>query len=122
MAPKFYKHKLLLDEGIYPRKSFRRLNNRYSIKHIKHDLHKEGSTDKDVYEIACKQKRIIITYNIGDFRKLVTKSNRTGIIGITQAFTPEQLDTRLNSLLSESSEKSFYGKYTSLSGRENLKK
>lgn len=111
-----------MDEGISPRKSFRRLNNRYSIKHIKHDLHKEGSTDKDVYEIASKQKRIIITYNIGDFRKLVTQSKRTGVIGITQALTPEQLDTQLNSLLSKSSEKSLYGRYTPLSGRENLKK
>lgn len=118
MAPKFYKHKLLLDEGLSPRKSFRRLNNRYDIKHIKHDLHKEGSTDKEVYEIACKQKRIIVTYNISDFKKLATQSKDTGVIGITPSFTPDQLDTKLNSLLSKSSENSFYGKYTPLSHNE----
>src|SRR3989344_8497518 len=104
MPSRFYKHKLLLDEGIFPRKSLKRINGRYNIRHIKHDLHKGGVTDKEVYEVAKKQKRIIITYNIGDFRKLAKKSQDTGIIGVTQGFTPDQLDTKLNSLLSKSSE------------------
>lgn len=80
MPPRFYKHKLLLDEGIYPRKLLHRTNSRFNIKHIKHDL----------------------------------KRGDTGVIGITQKLTPEQLDTKLNALLSKSSEKSFYGKYTPL--------
>lgn len=115
MPPKFYKHKLLLDEGIYPKKSLRRINNRYNIKHISHDLHKGGITDKEVYKIAYQQKRIIVTYNIDDFKKLARQSKETGIIGITQGITPDQLDARLNSLLSKSTEKSLYGRYTPLS-------
>lgn len=118
MPLRFYKHKLLLDEGISPKKSLKRINSRYNIKHIKHDLNKGGIKDEEVYEIARKQKRIIITYNIGDFKRLAKKSKDTGIIGITQGITPEELDKRLNSLLSKSSEKSFYGKYTSLSHNE----
>lgn len=114
MSPKFYKHKLLLDEGIYPKKSLRRINSRYNIKHIKHDLRKGGIKDKEVYEIACKQKRIIVTYNIDDFRQLAIHSKNTGIIGVTQGLTPDKLDTKLNSLLSKNPEKLFYGKYTSL--------
>lgn len=47
MPPKFYKHKLLLDEGLYPRKSLKRINNRYNIKHIKHDLCKGGIKDSE---------------------------------------------------------------------------
>ncbi len=70
MPPKFYRHKLLLDEGLYPRKSLKRINGRHNIKHIKHDLNKGGIKDKEIYRIARKQKRIIITYNIEDFRKL----------------------------------------------------
>ena len=115
MPLKFYKHKLLLDEGLYPRKSLKRINSRYNIKHIKHDLNKGGISDRNVYEIARKQKRIIVTYNIDDFRKLAKKSRETGVVGVTQKLTPEQLDIKLNSLLSKSSEKSFYGKYTPLS-------
>ncbi|MCL4378098.1 MAG: hypothetical protein M1409_06935 [Actinobacteria bacterium] len=49
---------------------------------------------------------------------MTKKSKDTGIIGITQGITPEELDKKLNSLLSKSSEKSFYGKYTSLSRNE----
>ncbi len=118
MPLRFYKHKLPLDEGISPKRSLKRINNRYNIKHIKHDLNKGGIKDGEVYEIARKQKRIIITYNIGDFKRLTKKSKDTGIIGITQGITPEELDKKLNSLLSKSSEKSFYGKYTSLSRNE----
>lgn len=118
MPPKFFKHKLLLDEGLYQRKSLPRINNRYNIKHIKHDFRRGGIKDKEVYEIARKQKRIIITYNIDDFRKLATQSKLTGVIGITYSLTPDQLDTQLNSLLSKSSENSLYGKYTSLTHKK----
>lgn len=115
MPLKFFKHKLLLDEGLYPRKSLKRINSRYNIRHIKHDLNKGGITDDEVYQIACMQKRIIITYNIDDFRKLALRSKETGVIGVTQGLTPDQLDAKLNSLLSKSSENSFYGEYTPLS-------
>lgn len=114
MSPRFYKHKLLLDEGIYPKKSLRRINSRYNIKHIKHDLNKGGVKDKEVYEIARKQKRIIITYNIDDFKQFAKRSNDTGVIGVTQGLTPEQLDAKLNSLLSKKPENFFYRKYTPL--------
>ncbi len=115
MPPRFYKHKLLLDEGLYPRKYLKRINNRYDIRHIKHDLRKGGIRDIEIFKIAERQKRIVITYNIGDFKKLLTRSKNTGVIGVTQGLGPEQLDIKLNSLLSKSSEKSFYGKYTPLS-------
>ena len=115
MPPRFYKHKLLLDEGLYPRKFLKRINSRYDIKHVKHDLKKAGIDDGEVYKIAINQKRIIITYNARDFRRLAKTSKYTGVIGVTQGFTPDQLDIRLNFLLSKSSEKSFYGKYTPLS-------
>ncbi len=114
MPRKFYKHKLLLDEGLYPRNVLHRTNNRHNIKHIKHDLNKGGVKDEDIYKIARKQKRIIITYNIDHFKRLAKKSKDTGIIGITQGFTPEELDKKLNSLLSKNSENSFYGKYIPL--------
>ena len=118
MPPKFYKHKLLLDEGIYNRQSLKRINARYNLKHIKLDLNKSGIKDEEVYEIACKQKRIIVTSNQKDFKKLASWSSDSGVIGITQKLTPEQLDNRLNSLLSKSTEKAFYGKYTPLGDSE----
>ena len=115
MPHKFHKFKLLLDEGLYPRNVLYRTNNRHNLKHIKHDLNKGGIPDKEVYKTAKKENRIIVTYNINDFKRIARQSNYTGIIGVTQALSPEQLDTKLNSLLSKSSKKSLYGKYTPLS-------
>ena len=116
MPPRFYKHKLLFDEGVYARQLFQRVNGRYNVKHVKHDLHKEGMSDIEVYKIAVKQKRIIVTFNTKDFRKFANQNTNSGVIGITEKLTPEKLDIKLNSILSKSSEKSFYGKYTPLSG------
>lgn len=115
MPHKFYKHKLLLDEGLYPRQYLKRTNSRYDVKHIKHDLNKGGIKDKEVYEIAVEQKRIVVTYNIDDFKKLATKSKNAGVIGVAQGMSPEQLDKKLNALLNRSTAKSLYNKYTSLS-------
>lgn len=80
-----------------------------------HDLRRGGIEDKQVYEIAVKQNRIIVTYNVRDFKKLAKLNKNAGVIGVSQGLNPEQLDSKLNSLLSKSTEKSFYGKYTSLS-------
>lgn len=105
-----------MDEGLYPRKSLPRINNRHDVKHIKHDLNNAGVKDKEVYEIAIEQKRIIVTYNTRDFKKFAKLNKNSGVIGVGQRLTPDRLDTKLNSLLSKSPEKSFYGKYTPLGG------
>jgi len=88
------------------------------VKHIKHELNKGGVSDQVVYNLATKLRRIIVTYNIGDFRKLATKSKNAGVIGATLGLTPEQLDKTLNALLSRNTGKSLYGKYTSLGSKE----
>ena len=114
MPRKPYRHKLLLDEGLYVRKALPRTNSHHDIKHIKHDLGKGGISDKEVYDIAVKIKKIIVTYNISDFRKMATKNLKAGIIGVSQNLSPDQLDKKLNALLSRNAPKSLYGKYTSL--------
>lgn len=114
MPRKPYRHKLLLDEGLYPRKTLSRTNSHHDIKHIKQDLHKGGIKDEDVYDTAVKNRRIVVTYNINDFKKLARKSLNSGVIGISQGILPDQLDKKLNALLSRNAPKSLYGKYTPL--------
>ena len=115
MPRKPYRHRLLLDEGLYIRKTLPRTNSRHDIKHIKHDLDKGGIKDEEIYAVAVKNKRIIVTYNINDFRKMATKNLNTGIIGVSQNLSPDQLDKKLNAMLSRKTPKSLYGKYTLLS-------
>lgn len=120
MSPKFHKHKLLLDEGLFPKKSLPRINNRHDVKHIKHDFRRGGISDVEVYALAAKQKRIIVTYNSKDFKKLVKEGKNAGVVGVSTGLTPDQLDSKLNALLSKKSSKNLYGRYISL-GDKNYK-
>lgn len=113
--PRFYKHKLLLDESIPYRNYFPRVNSRFDVKHIKEDLKKGGISDKKVYELAIKLKRLLIVFNTKDFKPLASKNKNTGIIGVSQNMSTGEIDKKLNSLLSKSKSKSLYGRFTLLS-------
>lgn len=77
------KYNILLDENFPPRASLKRLNNRFNLKHLAHDLNKGGLKDPEVYKLAEKLKRIIVTFNDKDFKDLASKSINTGIIGVS---------------------------------------
>jgi len=87
----------------------------FDVKHIRDDFKGAGISDRQVYEIAEQSKRLIITYNVKHFKILAGKSQETGIIGVSPHLQPYQVDAKLTALLRKSSEKSLFGKYTSLS-------
>ncbi len=119
MPKKYHKHKLLLDENFSVRSSFPLLNRRFDVKHIAQDLIKAGISDEQVYEIARRQGRLLITYNIKDFFRLASKSTGTGIIGVSANLSREQVDKKLTALLSKSSKRSLFGKLTVITGESN---
>jgi predicted nuclease of predicted toxin-antitoxin system len=71
MPKPFYKHKTLLDEQLLHRRQYPLLNAHFDVKHIRDDLHLAGLPDPQVYELAVKQGRIILTTNVKDFRPLL---------------------------------------------------
>ncbi|MHB8484016.1 MAG: DUF5615 family PIN-like protein [Nitrospiria bacterium] len=115
MPKKFFKFRLLLDEGFHLRTRFPNLNNRYDVKHIASDLHKNGLPDEEVYALAVSLKRIIVTFNEKDFRPLASKSKTTGIIGISADMSTDQIDKKLVALLTRSKKSDIFGSCTSLS-------
>lgn len=68
MTRPFHKHKVLLDENMPERQAFPRLNERFDVKHIRDDLNGGGLSDQEVYNLAKKLKRLLITYNVKDFK------------------------------------------------------
>lgn len=116
MSPRFFKHRLLLDEGLPYRRSLPRINARYNVKHVKEDLRKSGLSDEEVYQIAAKLKRLLVVFNVKDYRGHASKSKDTGVIGISQNLSTEQTDKKLSALLSRSSEKTLFGKLTLIPG------
>lgn len=118
MPKRFHKYRLLLDENFPTRSSFPLLNNRFDVKHIAQDLNKAGILDEQVYEIARKQDRLLITYNVKDFSSLASRSTDTGIIGVSANLSIEQIDKKLVALLTKSSKRTLFGKLTVITGEK----
>lgn len=116
MPQKFYKHKLLLDEGFHLRNRFPVLNGHFDLKHVAADYKQSGLSDQKVHKLAQKERRLIITYNTKDFEKLAQISINTGIIGVSPNLTLDQIDKKLTSILMKSTKKSLFGKLTQISG------
>jgi len=97
-----------------PRQRFPRLNNRFDIKHVRDDLNQSGLLDEHIFKLAKKLKRLIITFNGDDFRKLSETTPDTGIINVSSNLMYDQIDTKLTSLLTKSGQKALYGKFTNI--------
>ena len=121
MPKRFYKHKTLLDEHLYHRRVYPLLNAHFDVKHIRDDLHLDGLPDPQVYELARKQGRILLTTNVKDFRPLL-REDSPGIIGIPGAWLPDRIDTKLTALLMRHGPNYFRGRYRSLAAEEQPSK
>ena len=121
MPKLFYKHKTLLDEHLYHRRLYPLLNAHFDVKHIRDDLHLEGLPDPQVYELAVKQGRILLTTNVKHFRPLL-RDDCPGIIGIPGAWLPDRIDTKLTALLMRHGPNYFKGCYRSLAAEDQTSK
>jgi len=97
MQKRFHKHKLLFDENMPHRLTFPRLNELFDVKHIRNDLKSGGIPDHQVYVLAVKLKRLLVTYNVKDFKSMATTSKETGIIGISANLSPHQIEAYCSS-------------------------
>jgi hypothetical protein len=119
MPKRFYKHKLLLDEHLPPRQRLAQLNERFDVKHIKHDLHAGGLDDAPIHQLALAQQRIILTSNVKDFRPLLRVPS-PGVIGIPKTWSAERLDSKLTALLTKHGLAYFTGRVRPLTAEEEM--
>lgn len=116
MAKRFFKHKILLDENVYYRAYFPILNSLFDVKHITEDYHQVGLKDPQVYKYAVSLERMIITFNIKDFRELATTSKKIGVVGISSNMPANVIDKKLTTLFRKATHKSLLGKLTTITG------
>lgn len=90
------------------------LNRRHNLKHIAIDLNLGGSKDSEVYELAVRLKRLLVTFNEKDFIEYAAESRKIGIIGVSQTMSLDQIDKRLLALLTQYTHKQLCGKMTSV--------
>lgn len=113
MPKPFIKHKLLLDENVYPRQAYPKLNHDFDVKHVAYDLHNAGIGDPEVYNLATALGRIVITANGRHFRPLVGQ-DKVGVIDVPADWPPIKVDTKLVALLKRHGASYFSGQYRTL--------
>jgi hypothetical protein len=118
MTKKFYKHKLLLDENVPHRKSFPMVNERFDVKHIVIDLNKSGISDRELFKLTQKEERLIVTYNVKDFIRLLNHKSTSGIIGLSPNLSLPQIDKKLTALLTKTRGNKLREKLTHISGKK----
>lgn len=69
MPHKIHRHRLLLDENFPVRSKLPRLNSRFDLKHVTEDLKESGISDEELFKIAVKLKRLLVTFNDKHFRE-----------------------------------------------------
>lgn len=104
------KPKLLLDEGLPKRQSLVVLNAYCDIKHIKHDYKRGGWQDQQVFRLANKDSRILVTFNIRDFRPLINRDS-ISVIGLSDSLSKQQIDKKLTSLCKRLKPAQFVGQF-----------
>jgi predicted nuclease of predicted toxin-antitoxin system len=118
MPKPFYKHKLLFDENMPPRTQYPRLNEYFDVKYVSHDYKKGGISDEEVYKMACRERRLIITINRDDFEKLVGTKGDRGVIAIADGPAAARTDTKLTALLMRHGPNYFRGRLIPLGAAE----
>ena len=97
-SKKHTRHKLLLDEGLYPKESFPNLNNLHVLKHVNHDLKKGSTKDSNIYKLAVQNNFLVVVYNIKDFKPFIAP-NKPSAISISTNVPIEQIDKKVCKVL-----------------------
>ena len=80
-----------------------------------------GANDEEVYKMAWREERIIITINRDDFAKLVGTKDDCGIIAIPDGPAAARTDTKLTALLMQHGPNYFRGRLLPLGVIEGLR-
>jgi hypothetical protein len=104
-------------EHLPPRQVLAGLNAHFDVKHISHDLHLAGLPDPEIYKLALKLGRIILTINVNDFRPLI-RDDSLGVIGIPENWPAKRIDSKLTALFKREGPAYFRGRYRSLAAED----
>ena len=99
-----------MDSAFASSSSFPELAKKSNLAHVVFDYHRSyQAEDKDIYELAIRENRFVITINFKDFRKLV-KKDKPGIIGIESQLTNKEIDIKVTMFIHDKNPKDYFGK------------
>lgn len=104
------KFRLLLDAAFAAPMIFQRLKKKANLAHVVHDLRlSRQASDEEIYELAVKENRLVVTINFKDFKKLVRRG-KPGVIVIPPYLSNEDIDVKLSDFISGKDPEDFKGK------------
>ncbi len=86
---------MLLDAAFARPRTFARLSKKANVTHVVFDYNLPPQcSDEEIYQLAVKEDRFVVTINYQDFRKLV-KKGKPGIISIPSELSNQEIDQLL---------------------------
>ncbi len=101
---------MLLDAAFARPRTFTKLFKKANVTHVVFDYKLPPQcSDEEIYQLAVRENRFVVTINYKDFKKLV-KNGKPGIIAIPSELPNQEIDTRLCDLLSAKNPDDYLGK------------
>lgn len=105
------KFRLLLDSAFAKPSQFPKLKKKANIAHCVHDCGlSTQAEDREIYQMALKEERFVLTINFKDFKPLIQQGKSGGVIGIDSQFSNQEIDTLVSTFLSGKDPDDYKGK------------
>ena len=96
-SKKHTRYRLLLDEGVHLPQSYPKLNNLHDLLHV-FQANLKGASDDKIFRFAKRERRIVVVFNIKDFKKFIGKT-LPSVIALSTNMTDEQTDSKICKVL-----------------------
>ncbi|MDO8639126.1 MAG: DUF5615 family PIN-like protein [Candidatus Daviesbacteria bacterium] len=115
ISKKKKKFRLLLDSAFARSSAFPNLQKKVNLIHVVWDLKLSPQVeDEEIYQKATNEKRIVLTINFKDFKKLA-KEGKAGVFGVESQLSNEDIDKKVCKFISGKNPQDFIGKATKVS-------
>lgn len=103
------KFRLLLDSAFAKPEAFPKLSKKANLAHCFYDLGlSRQAEDKEIYNVAVREDRFVLTINYKDFKKLARKG-KPGVIAIESQLSNEEIDKLVTKFVSGKNPDEFLG-------------
>lgn len=92
-SKKHTRYRLLLDEGVHLPQSYPLLNNLHDLLHVS-QANLKGSSDEKIFSFGKKEKRLIVVFNVRDFKRLI-KRDSPSAISLSTNLSDTQADLKI---------------------------
>lgn len=96
-SKKHTRHRLLLDEGVHLPQSYPKLNNLHDLLHVYY-AGLRGHSDEKIFQFAKKEKRLIVVFNVKDFKQFRSR-NSPSVIALSANLSDRQADLKICKIL-----------------------